>query len=86
MPVLLNLLWALLKASMVSEVFSVLSVSLAHKIVVSKDLTSSEQNVMLQYNLCSSRGHDMLFCKGGTNYSSCLGSLAMSSCWLSSTL
>ncbi|KAM8767463.1 uncharacterized protein topaz1 isoform 2-T2 [Acanthopagrus schlegelii] len=33
MPVLLNLLWALLKASMVSEVFSVLSVSLAHKIV-----------------------------------------------------
>lgn len=36
MPVLLNLLWALLKASMVSEVFSVLSVSLAHKIVVSE--------------------------------------------------
>ncbi|XP_073318978.1 uncharacterized protein topaz1 isoform X2 [Pagrus major] len=33
MPVLLNLLWALLKASLVSDVFSVLSVSLAHKIV-----------------------------------------------------
>ncbi|XP_044192199.1 uncharacterized protein topaz1 isoform X3 [Thunnus albacares] len=33
MPVLLSLLWALLKAGMVSDVFSVLSVSLAHKIV-----------------------------------------------------
>ncbi|XP_074543778.1 uncharacterized protein topaz1 isoform X2 [Halichoeres trimaculatus] len=33
MPVLLCLLWALLRASMVSDVFSVLSVSLAHKIV-----------------------------------------------------
>lgn len=43
-------------------------------------------NFMLQYNLYSSRGHDMLFCKRGTNYYSCLVSLAMSSCWLSSTL
>lgn len=34
MPVLLSLLWALLKAGMVSDVFSVLSISLAHKIVV----------------------------------------------------
>ncbi|CAK6961000.1 uncharacterized protein topaz1 isoform X1 [Scomber scombrus] len=33
MPVLLSLLWALLKAGMVSDVFSVLSVSFAHKIV-----------------------------------------------------
>ncbi|KAM7372919.1 hypothetical protein PAMP_007809 [Pampus punctatissimus] len=33
MPMLLSLLWALLKAGMVSDVFSVLSVSLAHKIV-----------------------------------------------------
>ncbi|XP_041665567.1 uncharacterized protein topaz1 isoform X2 [Cheilinus undulatus] len=33
MPVLLSLLWALLKAGMVSEVFSVLSVCLTHKIV-----------------------------------------------------
>lgn len=35
MPVLLSLLQALLKAGMVSDVLSVLSVSLAHKIVVS---------------------------------------------------
>ncbi|XP_071356453.1 protein TOPAZ1 isoform X5 [Trachinotus anak] len=35
MPVLLSLLWALLKAGMVSDVFSVLNVSLAHKIVPS---------------------------------------------------
>lgn len=34
-PVLLSLLWALLKATMVPDVFSVLNVSLAHKIVVS---------------------------------------------------
>ncbi|TKS88944.1 Testis- and ovary-specific PAZ domain-containing protein 1 [Collichthys lucidus] len=33
MPVLLTLLWSLLKAGMVSDVFSVLMVSLAHKIV-----------------------------------------------------
>ncbi|KAM7383930.1 hypothetical protein PAMA_011335 [Pampus argenteus] len=33
MPVLLSLLWALLKAGMVPDVFSVLSVSLTHKIV-----------------------------------------------------
>ncbi|XP_044028329.1 uncharacterized protein topaz1 isoform X2 [Siniperca chuatsi] len=33
MPVLLSLLWALLKAGMVSDVFSVLGVSVAHKIV-----------------------------------------------------
>ncbi|XP_047460330.1 protein TOPAZ1 isoform X3 [Mugil cephalus] len=33
MPALLSLLWALLKAGMVCDVFSVLSVSLAHKIV-----------------------------------------------------
>nr|XP_029135028.1 protein TOPAZ1 [Labrus bergylta] len=32
-PVLLSLLWALLKAGMVSDIFSVLSISLAHKIV-----------------------------------------------------
>lgn len=35
LPVFLSLLWALLKASMVPDVLSVLSVSLAHKIVVS---------------------------------------------------
>lgn len=35
MPMLLSLLWALLKAGMVSEIFSILNVSLAHKIVVS---------------------------------------------------
>lgn len=35
MQVLLMLLWALLKAGMVSDVLSVLSVSLTHKIVVS---------------------------------------------------
>nr|XP_020441990.1 testis- and ovary-specific PAZ domain-containing protein 1 [Monopterus albus] len=33
MPVLLSLLWALLKASMLPDVFSVLSVSLTHKLV-----------------------------------------------------
>lgn len=35
MPALLSLLWALLKAGLVSEIFAVLSVSLAHNIVVS---------------------------------------------------
>lgn len=34
-PVFLTFLWALLKAGLVSDIFSVLSVSLAHKIVVS---------------------------------------------------
>ncbi|XP_026202763.1 uncharacterized protein topaz1 isoform X1 [Anabas testudineus] len=36
-PVLLSLLWALLKATMVPDVFSVLNVSLAHKIVPSHE-------------------------------------------------
>lgn len=35
LPTLFSLLWALLKAGMLSDVFSVLSVSLAHDIVVS---------------------------------------------------
>uniref|UniRef100_A0A669EFQ8 Protein TOPAZ1 n=1 Tax=Oreochromis niloticus TaxID=8128 RepID=A0A669EFQ8_ORENI len=35
LPIFFSLLWALLKAGMVSEVFSVLSVGLAHNIVVS---------------------------------------------------
>lgn len=35
MPVLLALLWALLKAGMVSDVFAVLNVSVSYKIVVS---------------------------------------------------
>ena len=53
MPVLLSLLWALLKAGMVSDVFSVLGVSLAHKIVVSvvHRHPSFLNNVMLQYTL-----------------------------------
>lgn len=35
LPIFFSLLWALLKAGMLSEVFSVLSVGLAHNIVVS---------------------------------------------------
>lgn len=53
MPVLLCLLWALHKAGMVSDVFSVLSVSLAHKIVVSVPVFIHlfNNNVMLQYTV-----------------------------------
>lgn len=35
MPILLSLLWALLKAGMVSDIFSILNVSVTHKISVS---------------------------------------------------
>lgn len=36
MPILLSLLWSLLKSGMLSEIFSILDTSVAHKIVVSR--------------------------------------------------
>lgn len=106
MPVLLSLLWALLKAGMVSDVFSVLGVSLAHKIVVS--VVFIHLSTIMSY--CSTPGYPVegrecsdLFGERSTKWkvsninhyghknkcwapSFCLASLAMSSCWPSSTL
>lgn len=91
MPVLLSLLWALLKAGMVSDVFSVLNVSLAYKIVVSgfhPPFNTTCHTAVAP--LLSSRGQacSVLHGKRSTRWAhfSCLTSLAMSSCWPSSTL
>uniref|UniRef100_A0A4W6FPW8 Protein TOPAZ1 n=2 Tax=Lates calcarifer TaxID=8187 RepID=A0A4W6FPW8_LATCA len=54
MPVLLSLLWSLLKASMVSDVFSVLSVSLAHKIVPSHEFLLALFNFVREKGLIGS--------------------------------
>ncbi|XP_051247143.1 uncharacterized protein topaz1 isoform X2 [Dicentrarchus labrax] len=51
MPVLLSLLWALLKAGMVSDVFSVLSVSLAHKIVPGHEFVLALFNLVREKSL-----------------------------------
>ncbi|XP_071060984.1 protein TOPAZ1 isoform X2 [Pseudochaenichthys georgianus] len=53
MPVLLTLLWALLKAGMVSEVFSVLNVSLAHKIVPGPEFLLALFNIVKEKSLTS---------------------------------
>ncbi|XP_034748546.1 protein TOPAZ1 isoform X2 [Etheostoma cragini] len=50
-PVLLTLLWALLKNGMVSEVFSVLSVSLDHKIVPGHEFLLALFNVVREKGL-----------------------------------
>ncbi|XP_028453376.1 uncharacterized protein topaz1 isoform X2 [Perca flavescens] len=51
MPVLLSLLWALLKAGMVSDVFSVLSVSLDHKIVPGHEFLLALFNIVREKGL-----------------------------------
>ncbi|XP_037651536.1 protein TOPAZ1 isoform X4 [Sebastes umbrosus] len=51
MPVLLCLLWALHKAGMVSDVFSVLSVSLAHKIVPGHEFLLALFNIVREKGL-----------------------------------
>lgn len=48
MAMLLPLLWALLKAGMVSDVFSVLGASVAHKIVVS--VSAIQLSVVIYYS------------------------------------
>ncbi|KAF3833673.1 hypothetical protein F7725_024877 [Dissostichus mawsoni] len=53
MPLLLTLLWALLKAGMVSEVFSVLNVSLAHKIVPGPDFLLALFTIVREKGLTS---------------------------------
>nr|XP_046274048.1 uncharacterized protein topaz1 isoform X2 [Scatophagus argus] len=53
MPVLMSLLWALLKAGMVPDVFSVLSVSLAHKIVPSHEFLLALFNFVREKRLMS---------------------------------
>ncbi|KAA8586151.1 hypothetical protein FQN60_007720, partial [Etheostoma spectabile] len=50
-PVLLTLLWALLKAGMVSDVFSVLSVSLDHKIVPGHEFLLALFNIVREKGL-----------------------------------
>ncbi|XP_039675949.1 protein TOPAZ1 isoform X2 [Perca fluviatilis] len=50
-PVLLSLLWALLKAGMVSDVFSVLSVSLDHKIVPGHEFLLALFNIVREKGL-----------------------------------
>lgn len=60
-PVLLSLLWALLKAGMVSGVFSVLSVSLAHKIVVSVAVISLIISRAAVYLFSPVEGRELLF-------------------------
>lgn len=60
MPVYLSLLGALLKAGMVSDVFSVLSVSLAHKVLVSVLLIHhAAVHVVVQW-----RAVHVVFCTG----------------------
>ncbi|XP_031143062.2 uncharacterized protein topaz1 isoform X2 [Sander lucioperca] len=51
MPVLLSLLWALLKAGMVSDVFSVLSVGLDHKIVPGHEFLLALFNIVREKGL-----------------------------------
>ncbi|KAK9526263.1 hypothetical protein VZT92_014972 [Zoarces viviparus] len=51
MPVLLSLLWALLKAGMVSDVFSVLSVGLAHRIVPGHEFLLALFNIVREKGL-----------------------------------
>ncbi|XP_034560335.1 uncharacterized protein topaz1 isoform X4 [Notolabrus celidotus] len=53
MPVLLSLLWALLKAGMLSDVFSVLSVSSAHKIVPGHEFVLALFNFVREKSLLS---------------------------------
>ncbi|XP_023284319.1 testis- and ovary-specific PAZ domain-containing protein 1-like [Seriola lalandi dorsalis] len=54
MPVLLTLLWALLKAGFVSDVFSVLGVSLSHKIVPSYEFLLALFNFVREKGLTGS--------------------------------
>lgn len=67
MPVLRALLWALLKAGMVPDIFSVLSVSLGHNIMVSVVLIHLLTIIPnCSYAWLSSRGQVMLcFALGG---------------------
>ncbi|XP_054462649.1 uncharacterized protein topaz1 isoform X2 [Anoplopoma fimbria] len=51
MPVFLSLIWALLKAGMVSDVFSVLNVSLVHKIVPGHEFLLALFNIVREKGL-----------------------------------
>ncbi|XP_038581266.1 protein TOPAZ1 isoform X2 [Micropterus salmoides] len=53
MPVLLSLLWSLLQAGMVSDVFSVLSISVAHKIVPGHEFLLALFNLVREKGLVS---------------------------------
>lgn len=73
MPIFLSLLWALLKAGMVSDILSILNVSIPHKIAVSVRLRF-HRDVRPPYTRLT------------PSSCFCLPSLATSLCWLSSTL